>query len=222
MAERPQGPVRAIDVVLVPLRATARRLVPVVERHLADVTRHGDRQLAARARRRRTGRPRSRPGRPHRAPRHAGPLPPGAASSGMDSGRPATRTMTTGVPVAATAAEQLALAARQAELQPVACLAARASRREARPLAEHEHGHIRASGRFDRRRDVLALVRPGCRTRARSGPASLPGLARRSRGGPSSTPASSSASWRCSGAADPATPSRPRFSSSVSMCTMWP
>ena len=104
MPERPQRQVRAVDVVLVPLRATARGPVAVVERHLADVLGHGHGQLAARARRPRTGRPRWPAGRPRRAPTRAGPRTPARASRGMATGRPEMSTMTTGVPVAATAA----------------------------------------------------------------------------------------------------------------------
>ena len=46
MAEGPQGQVRSVDVLPVPVRAPARRLVRVVDRDLADVAGHGDRKLA--------------------------------------------------------------------------------------------------------------------------------------------------------------------------------
>ena len=104
MAEGPQRQVRAVDVVAVPVRAPARRLVRVVDRDLADVAGHGDRELAARVGVAEedvgdrggalvAGHPRVEDrGRALRPPR------------GCASGRPATSTSTTGVPVAATAA----------------------------------------------------------------------------------------------------------------------
>ena len=50
MAERPQRRHRAVDVVDLPVRPPARRVVAVGLRHLADVARHGDRQPATRLR----------------------------------------------------------------------------------------------------------------------------------------------------------------------------
>ena len=104
VAEGPQRQVRPVDVLAVPVRAPARRLVRVVDRDLADVPGHGDRELAAGL-----GVAEEDVGDRGgalvaRHPRVERPRPRARAAAGIASGRPETSTSTTGVPVAATAA----------------------------------------------------------------------------------------------------------------------
>ena len=102
--ERPQRSVRTIDVVALPVGAATRRLVGVVDGHLADAPgdRHGQ-PAAGRGVAEQHVRDGAR-ALVARAPRRGGSRRTIAASRGMASGRPETSTSTTGVPVATTAA----------------------------------------------------------------------------------------------------------------------
>ena len=149
------------------MRVAAGRVVAVGERHLADVARHRDRQLAAGVHGAGQHVARSRPARRRRAPRRAGSRAQCSAAHGSASGRPLTTTSTTGVPVATTASSSSCWRPRKPEARPVAELAGRRVVGQAGPLAEHDDRDVGVRGRRRRRPRAPRRSRPRSRSRAR-------------------------------------------------------
>ena len=219
MAERPERRRRPVDVVDLPVRLAARRVVAVRERHLADVARHRDRQPPARVDvagedLRDRGRPgvAGDPGEEDRGAVLGRPLDGrGTAADDDEHGRRAGRD---------DGLDELLLAAQEAEIAAVARLARGRVVGQPGALADDDDRDLGIARGRDRLRDagVVAVAQPDAsrvrdsfRDQNRSRSASrIVGI-----------PASSSIGLMTSFAGNPNGFARWRISRSVSMWSRW-